>query len=66
MSRGRPHIYEEEKHRLRVVLALEDYQKLQEIAKLERTDVATLIRRAIALEYLIPRRNEGESHGGQH
>ena len=39
---------------VRVLFSEEDYLKLDRIAKLERTDISTLIRRAVARYFFVP------------
>jgi hypothetical protein len=39
---------------IRVLLAREDYSELKKIATMERTDVSTLVRRAVAHHFFIP------------
>ena len=49
MNRGRRNILGRNKVSVRVLFSEEDYLALDKIADLERTDVSTLIRRAVAL-----------------
>jgi hypothetical protein len=66
MKRGRPEKVSGNKIALRVLLAEPDYQALVKIAAEERTDVGSLARRAIALQFLVPyERKGGEGHGSQ-
>lgn len=44
---------------IRVLLSQEDYAELEKIAELERTDVGTLVRRAIARFFLVPAGSPG-------
>ena len=54
MQRGRPLIGSKEKTAIRVLLPRSDYEALQEIARVERTDVGSLVRRAIVRQFLVP------------
>ncbi len=54
MKKGRPAIYGDEGVAIRVVFAKKDYEQLEKTAALERTDIAALVRRAVAHFYLIP------------
>lgn len=54
MAKGRPHKVGRNRVSIRVLLAKADYDTLKEIADLERTDVSTLVRRAVARYFLIP------------
>jgi hypothetical protein len=57
MKRGRPTIFGSDKVAIRVVLSQKDYLELENIANLERTDISTLVRRAIARYFLVPNEN---------
>jgi len=48
MRRGRPNPLGKNRVSIRVLLSKEDYSELAKIAELERTDIGTLVRRAIA------------------
>lgn len=54
MVRGRPSTVGKHKVSIRVLLSREDYQTLKEIADLERSDIGTLVRRAIARHFFMP------------
>lgn len=54
MSRGRPQSVGKDRVSIRVLLPRKDYDALKEIAELERTDVGTLVRRAIARYFFVP------------
>ena len=47
---------------IRVLLAREDYKELKRIAAMERTDVSTLVRRAIAFHFFIPANGNTVNH----
>ena len=48
MRKGRPNPLGKNRVSIRVLLSKEDYSELEKIAELERTDISTLVRRAIA------------------
>ena len=54
MNRGRPSTVGRNKVSVRVLFSQEDYEALEKLAELERTDISTLIRRAVARHFLIP------------
>ena len=54
MIKGRPSTVGRNKVSVRVLISKEDYDGLREIAELERTDISSLIRRAIARYFFIP------------
>ncbi len=43
---------------VRVLFSEEDYLELDKIADLERTDISTLIRRAVARYFLVPDKSD--------
>lgn len=47
---------------IRVLLSREDYKELKRIAAMERTDVSTLVRRAIAFHFFIPANGNSVNH----
>ena len=54
MERGRPLIGSKEKTAIRVLMPRSDYEALRKIAEVERTDVGSLVRRAIVRQFLVP------------
>jgi hypothetical protein len=54
MNRGRPSIAGRNKVSVRVLFSEQDYLELEKIADLERTDISTLVRRAVAHHFFIP------------
>ncbi|BAS31205.1 hypothetical protein [Dehalococcoides mccartyi] len=65
MKRGRPNILGDDRVVIRVVLPLKDYQNLEKIADLERTDIGTLVRRAIVRQYFAPDDSKAEKNGSK-
>jgi len=53
MHKGRLVVVGKDKAAIRVLLPRRDYQALQRIARLERSDVGTLVRRAIAHQFFL-------------
>jgi hypothetical protein len=62
MSKGRPNVVGKNKVSLRVLFSQEDYDELERIAELERTDISTLVRRAVARYYFISDNNNTVQH----
>jgi len=54
MNAGRPNTLGKNKVSIRVLLPRGDYKGLKKIAEMERTDVGTLVRRAVARYFFIP------------
>jgi len=54
MKRGKPSIVGRNKVAIRVLLPRADYEALKRIAELERTDISSLVRRAIAHHFFMP------------
>jgi len=54
MQKGRPVVVGKDKAAIRVLLPRRDYEALQKIARLERSDVGTLVRRAIVHQFFLP------------
>ena len=54
MNTGRRSAVGKDRVSIRVLLSKQDYETLKEIAELERTDVGTLVRRAVARYFFIP------------
>ena len=48
---------------LRVQLSRDDYEALRKIAEKDRTDLSSLVRRAIARFYLVPDERGDSEHG---
>jgi len=51
---GRPSTVGKYKVSARILFSQEDYDELQKIAELERTDISSLVRRAVARFFFIP------------
>ena len=51
---GRPVVVGRNKVSIRVLLSEKDYEALEKIAELERADIATLVRRAVARHFFAP------------
>lgn len=62
MGKGRPNTLGKSKVSIRVLFSESDYIELQKIAEAERTDVGTLVRRAVARHFFIPGNNGGVNH----
>jgi len=54
MRRGRPVRVGRDKVAIRVLMPRADYNALKEIAEFERTDIASLVRRAVARVFFMP------------
>jgi hypothetical protein len=54
MKKGRPNTLGKDKVSIRVLFSQSDYEDLQKIAHAERTDIGTLVRRAVARYFFIP------------
>jgi hypothetical protein len=54
MRKGRPNTLGKNKVSIRVLFSESDYGELQKIAQAERTDIGTLVRRAVARYFFIP------------
>ena len=54
MDIERPTTMGRNKVSIRVLMPREDYKELKKIAGMERTDVSTLVRRAVAHHFFIP------------
>lgn len=59
MRRGRPNTLGKQKVSIRVLFSESDYEELQKIAEVERTDVGTLVRRAVARYFFVPANGNG-------
>jgi hypothetical protein len=66
IRRGRPSIIAgRNKIYVRVLFSEEDYLELQKIADEERTDISTLVRRAVARFYFTSNKNNSPRHTSQ-
>lgn len=65
MGKGRPNTLGKSKVSIRVLFSETDYLELQKIAEAERTEVGTLVRRAVARLFFIPGNNGGTKHPGE-
>jgi len=54
MMRGKPTVIGRDRVSIRVQISREDYRSLCQIAEKDRTDISSLVRRAIARYYLVP------------
>jgi len=52
--KGKPSRLGRDRISMRVLMARSDYETLMQIAQVERTDVSTLVRRAIARYFFAP------------
>jgi hypothetical protein len=59
MNKGRPNTLGKNKVSIRVLFSEGDYLELQKIAETERTDVGTLVRRAVARHFFVPINGNG-------
>jgi hypothetical protein len=62
MKKGRPNTLGKNKVSIRVLFSQSDYEELQEIAQAERTDIGTLVRRAVARYFFIPGNGNNDNH----
>jgi hypothetical protein len=60
MMRGKPTVIGRDRVSIRVQISREDYKSLCTIAEKDRTDISSLVRRAIARYYLVPDDNNSE------
>jgi|GEM_PF-1317594 len=54
MMRGKPTVVGRDRVSIRVQISREDYKSLCQIAEKDRSDISSLVRRAIARYYLVP------------
>ena len=54
MNNGKPDMPRQNKVSIRVLMPRADYKQLKKIARMERSDVSTLVRRAVAHHFFIP------------
>lgn len=57
MMRGKPSVVGRRRVSMRVLMAKDDYDELRKIADIERTDISSLVRRAIARYFFAPSGN---------
>ena len=62
MRKGRPNTLGKNKVSIRVLFSESDYEELQKIAQAERTDIGTLVRRAVARYFFIPGNGNHNNH----
>ena len=62
MKKGRPNTLGINKVSIRVLFSQSDYEELQKIAQAERTDIGTLVRRAVARYFFIPSNGNHNNH----
>ena len=61
MTRRKPAVIGNDRVSIRVLLSRQDYEVLCEIARQERSDTGSLVRRAIARQYLVTGSNHALS-----
>lgn len=54
MKRGRSTVIGKKRVSIRVLVSKQDYESLRRIAKEDRTDISSVVRRAIARYYFVP------------
>jgi len=54
MAKTRQPVVGKNKVSIRVLFSEADYQSLVKLAELERTDIGSIVRRAVALQYSLP------------
>jgi hypothetical protein len=54
MNKGRRSAVGKTKVSIRVLFSEKDYEVLENIAEMERTDISTLVRRAVARHFFMP------------
>ena len=62
MDTEKPTTQGKNKISIRVLIPRADYRELKKIAEMERTDVSTLIRRAMAHHFFIPQDGNAVKH----
>jgi len=62
MNSGNTNTSGRNKVSIRVLLARADYRELKKIAAMERSDVSTLVRRAVARYFFIPSDGNSVNH----
>jgi len=61
MTRTRPPIIGRNRVSIRVLMSRADYEALVEIARQERSDISTLVRRAIARYFFVPEKRNADT-----
>lgn len=61
MMRGKPTVIGRDRVSIRVQISRKDYKSLCQIAEKDRTDISSLVRRAIARYYLVPLDNSSDN-----
>jgi hypothetical protein len=62
MNTGQNNTTRKNKVSIRVMFSRDDYKELKRIAAMERTDVSTLVRRAVARHFFIPSDSNTVNH----
>ena len=62
MSKGRPNTLGKNKVSIRVLFSESDYEELLKIADAERTDIGTMVRRAVARHFFTPVTKNNPTH----
>ncbi len=62
MDTCKPNTPRQNKVSIRVLFPRDDYKELKKIAAMERTDVSTLVRRAVARYFFIPPDGNAVNH----
>jgi hypothetical protein len=60
MRKGRPNTLGKKKVSIRVLFSETDYEEMRRIADIERTDIGSLVRRAVVRFFLIPNNDSPE------
>ena len=62
MNNSKPDMPRQNKVSIRVLMPRADYKELKRIARMERSDVSTLVRRAVAHHFFIPANGNTVKH----
>ena len=62
MNNGKPDMPRQNKVSIRVLIPRADYKQLKKIARMERSDVSTLVRRAVAHHFFISPNSNAVKH----
>ena len=62
MDTSKPNTPRQNKVSIRVLFPRDDYKELKRIAAMERSDVSTLVRRAVAHHFFIPPDSNAINH----
>ena len=62
MTNDNPDVPRQNKVSIRVLMPRSDYKELKKIARMERSDVSTLVRRAVAHHFFIPNNGNHNNH----